>query len=398
MVIYTTSSNSRRALVGEGFDGVVRVSSGGYYATGFLLLGGRAVLTAAHLVETNSATASVEFETAQGFQTVGVSQILMHEQYSVDGNNDMALLWLDASAPVAAQRYELYRQANEVNQVFTMVGYGVSGTGTSGYVSSDSGSYLRLKASNRFDALADELKYFMGSNMAWTPADGTQLVADFDNGTRGNDALGLLMGIHDTGQGILEGVIAPGDSGGPAFINGQVAGLASYVASLSKLGAHPDVDSVTNSSFGEVAAWQRMSVYQQWIDQAIRARMMNAPSKPEQVQKTVVEGHSGTVLVYFLLTLNGLRTDPNLWLSVDFATRDGTALAGQDYLSVSGTATLYPDEDHAVIPVEVMGDGVPEPSEYFYLDVFNPVGANFEAGAVKLTAVRFISDDDGWWS
>lgn len=397
MVTSTTSYDSRRAWPGEAYDGVVRVSTGGYYASGVLLLGGRAVLTAAHLIKAGSTSISVEFETIQGKQTLQASWSQVHPQYSDLGGHDLALLWLDASAPAAAQRYELYRSGNEVGQNFTMVGYGASGTGSEGY-SAGSGS-TRMKAENRFDAMADVLKSLMGTTMGWTPPVGTQLMADFDNGTVAHDALGRLMGVDDLGQGVSEGLIAPGDSGGPAFIGSKLAGLASYVASLSLPNAHPDVDNVNNNStFGEVAAWQRVSAYQQWIDQGVRSRLLDAPSQPEQVQKTVVEGHVGTVLAYFLLSLNGLRTHPDKWLSVDFATRNGTALAGQDYLPVSGTVVIYPDEDHAVIPVEVIGDRVPEPLEYFYLDVFNPVGAAFENGAVKLTAVRLISDDDGWWS
>lgn len=399
MVTCGASQDSRRVLVGEGFDGVVRVSSGGHYASGVLLLGGHAVLTAAHLVQTWSAAASeamtVEFETAQGRQTRTVSQVQVHERHAQDGNHDVALLWLAQSAPVSAPRYALYREGDERGQVFTMVGYGLMGVGATGHEAND--AHERLKASNRFDALGDELKQVMGPLMGWSPAVGTQLLADFDNGASDHDALGMLMGVRDLGQGTSEGLIAPGDSGGPAFIDGRVAGLASYVTSLSQFGARPDVDTVTNSTFGEVAAWQRVSAHQQWIDQAVRSRMTDAPSRPEQVQKTVVEGHAGTVLVYFLLSLKGARTDPDRWLSVDFATRDGSAVAGEDYLAVRGTAVVYPDEDHAVIPVEVLGDGVPEPLESFYLDVFNPVGAVFEGGAVQLTAVRFISDDDGWW-
>ena len=398
MVTSITTSSSRRAFTGEGFDGVVRVTSGGFYASGVLLLGGRAVLTAAHLFASDSQAASVVFETTQGTQTVLASQIRVHEQYSSNGNNDLALLWLDGSATVAAQRYDLYRQTDELLQVFTMVGYGLSGSGALGYLDTGYANQLRYKATNRFDALADELKGYMGDTMAWTPVVDSQLVADFDSGASANDALGMLMGVYNKGQGILEGLIAPGDSGGPAFINATVAGLASYVASLSQLGAHPDVDAVTNSSYGEVAAWQRMSFYQKWIDQAIRARMTDAPQTIEQVKKTVTEGNSGTALVYFLLTLSGLRTDPDLWLSVDYTTRNGTALAGQDYLAVSGTAVIYPDEDHAVIAVEVLGDVVSEPDEFFYLDVFNPVGAVFPPGQVTLTAMRTIVDNDGVWA
>ena len=55
---------------------------------------------------------------------------------------------------------------------------------------------------------------------------------------------------------------------------------------------------------------------------------------------------------------------------------------------------LYPGESQAVIPVEIIGDTIPEANEFFFLDVFNPVGGSFGQDIIKLTAVRTIVDDD----
>ena len=113
------------------------------------------------------------------------------------------------------------------------------------------------------------------------------------------------------------------------------------------------------------------------------------------MQKVVAEGSSGTAYAYFLLQFTGVRSDASQSLSVDYATRDGSARAGSDYLAATGTLLLYPGEDQAVIPVEIIGDTVSEPDETFYLDVSNPVGGSFGAGVVKLTAMRTIVNDDG---
>ena len=75
------------------------------------------------------------------------------------------------------------------------VGYGNPGSGDTGTLTSYSGAPLRLKASTQFDA---------------------------DIGTLANDALGRLLNISGTGLGVNEGLIASGDSGGPAFINSQM--------------------------------------------------------------------------------------------------------------------------------------------------------------------------------
>lgn len=390
---YTDSRN--RADAGQGYDGVVRVSAGGFYGTGVLLFDGRAILTAAHLFDPGVTSATVHFETAAGQQTVSSLKVSIAPGYDSSGNHDLAIVWLSAAAPVAANRHDLYRDGDELGQTTTLVGYGLPGSGTEGALESYSGSPVRLKATNRFDADIGTLKSVLGSGMAWSPVYGSQLVADFDDGTTTRDALGKLIGVHNLGHGDGEGLIASGDSGGPAFIGNLVAGVASYTASLSRAGSSPDIDSESNSSFGEVAAWQRVSFYQQWIDQSLRANYQNAPSRPEDVTKAVAEGGSGTSLNYFLLQFTGMRSDPDQILSVDYATRNGSAKAGEDYLAVSGTLLLYPGETQAVIPVEIIGDGKAEADEIFYLDLTNPVGGSFGDGVVTLTAMRTILNDDG---
>jgi hypothetical protein len=393
---YTDTRN--RALPGTGFDGVVRVSVGGHYGTGALLYDGRAILTAAHLfANVGAASTSILFETSAGSQTLAVSEVKVLSTYdATQTNDDLALVWLSGSAPLSAERYSLYRSSDEIAQTLTMVGYGLPGTGLSGTLNSYSGSPLRLKATNQFDADASTLKSELGSVMGWTPTAGSQLIADFDNGTTAQDALGRLINRPGTGLGQDEGLVAPGDSGGPAFINGQLAGVASYTASLGYSSINPDIDTTTNSSYGEIAAWQRVSYYQQWIDQSVRAHYPNAPTKPADVQKAVNEGSSGSITnAYFLLQFTGVRSDPKQKLSVDFSTRNGTATAGQDYIPVKGTLVIYPNESQAVIPVEVIGDSAAEADEFFYLDVTNPVGGSFGDGVITLTAIRTIVNDDG---
>jgi secreted trypsin-like serine protease len=391
---YTDSRN--RAFTGEGYDGVVRVSAGAYYGSGVLLYDGRAVLTAAHLFSDGMTAATVHFETVAGSQSISSASVTVLPNYdALNVNHDLALVWLTGSAPVAAERYNLYRGGDEIGQSMTMVGYGMPGTGSAGVLDSYSDSPIRLKASNQFDADAADLKSALGSVMGWTPEAGSQVIADFDNGTTTQDALGRLMNRPGTGLGSDEGLISPGDSGGPAFINGQIAGVSSYRATLSTGTIAPDIDGAGNSSYGEIGFWQRVGYYQQWIDQSMRAQYQNAPTKAADVQKSVVEGYGGISYAYFLLQFTGVRSNSEQKLSVDYVTRDGTAKAGEDYLATRGTLILYPNEDQAVISVEIRGDSMVEPDETFYLDVFNAVGGSFGEGVVKLTATRTIINDDG---
>ena len=55
---------------------------------------------------------------------------------------------------------------------------------------------------------------------------------------------------------------AHGDSGGPTFLNGAVAGIHSFSFRVSS----SDVDDTLNQSFGEFSADVRLSEYADWID------------------------------------------------------------------------------------------------------------------------------------
>jgi secreted trypsin-like serine protease len=396
MVTLTRNPDRHKVLPNEGYDGVVQVLAGGFYGTGTLLYGGRAVLTSAHVLEDANAV-SVRMDTPDGRINLQASKYVLHPLFErANSNNDLALVWLNNPAPISAERSALFRDSNELGSAVTLVGYGLSGDGANGHVESGGAEPAKRLAENRFDTTGEALKADFGRGIIFDPLAGSQLIIDFDNGSSANDALGVLMGINNTGRGAAEGLIAPGDSGGPAFIADKVAGVATYLASLSRNGQSPDVNDTLDSSFGEIAGFQRVSFYQQWIDQSLRLMDPNAPTRPEDVITSVQEGNTSTQHVYFLLEFNGLRDDFEQWLSVDYTTRNGTATAGEDYLAVADTLILYPGETQAAIAVEVIGDTLPEPDETFYLDVFNPQGSSFGAGVAQLTAVRTISDDDGW--
>jgi len=395
---YSPYSSRYQAVTGLGYDGVVRIRVGDYYATGVLLSDGRSLLTAAHLytnVVNAVADTEIFFETITQNKTSSLAQsVTVHPDYSsVTTGADLAIIRLDDSAFIDAQRYSIYRNDNIENQLFTMVGYGKAGTGSEGSETSSSTPTRRM-ADNTIDGDIDLLNYYLGSALAWHAPDGTQFIADFDNGSYTNDAVGRLLNTAHIGVGSQEGLIASGDSGGPAFIDDKIAGIASYTASLSNGSVHPDIDSVNNSSYGEIAAWQKLSYYQEWIDEQQRAHYENAPTKAQDVKKEVDENDSGTAYAYFLLEFTGLRSYQSQILSVDYTTRDGTARADEDYIAISDTLILYPDQTQAVIAVEIIGDSYAEADEIFYLDLTNPIGGSFGDGAVMLSAMRTILNDD----
>lgn len=73
---------------------------------------------------------------------------------------------------------------------------------------------------------------------------------------------------------------------------------------------------------------------------------------------------------------------------VDYATEDGTALAGQDYTATAGTLTIDPGQTTGTISVPSTADGKPEPDEMFTVRLWNPRGAAVGNG----TAVGTIID------
>jgi hypothetical protein len=85
---------------------------------------------------------------------------------------------------------------------------------------------------------------------------------------------------------------------------------------------------------------------------------------------TITEGDSGTLTAIFTLTLSAPSGKP---VSVNFATADGSATAGSDYVARTlSTLTFLPGQTSRAIGVSVNGDFLPEGLETFYLNLTNP--------------------------
>jgi probable HAF family extracellular repeat protein len=93
---------------------------------------------------------------------------------------------------------------------------------------------------------------------------------------------------------------------------------------------------------------------------------------------TVTEGNTGTHAATFTVTLSTPSSQP---VSVTYATADDTAAAGSDYQATGGTLTFAPGETSKTISVPIIGDGLVESTEAFFLNL---------SGASSGTI------DDGW--
>lgn len=101
----------------------------------------------------------------------------------------------------------------------------------------------------------------------------------------------------------------------------------------------------------------------------------------------VAEGDTGTTVLTFTVELAGTTELP---VTVDHATEDGTATAGDDYAPVSGTLTFEPGDTSEEVAVLVNGDPTREPDETLALVLSGARGATVADG----TATGTIANDD----
>jgi uncharacterized repeat protein (TIGR01451 family) len=101
----------------------------------------------------------------------------------------------------------------------------------------------------------------------------------------------------------------------------------------------------------------------------------------------VVEGDAGETEAVFTVRLSGATAIP---ASVQFATANGTALAGSDYFSTNGTLTFAPGTNAQTVRVRVRGNTVNEPNETFFVNLSAPVDATI----ARAQGVGTITNDD----
>lgn len=253
------------------YTGVARLSItkpgiGTFGCTGSLLTGGLAVLTAAHCVAQGDSLIAGTSVTAN-FGALGSfasTNIVMFPTYSSATNvGDLALVFL--GGPVAgAQTYDIYRDTDEAGQIGDIAGFGRFGNGNQGSVNSGNG--VLRHGTNLIDYTASSTLF---------PANGSSavfLAFDFDNGTAAQNSLAIINAAYSNlGTGNSEVGAAPGDSGGPTFLNNRIAGVTSFGTCFgaTNCSTPPDVDTALNSTFGELFFNTRVSSYTSWIDQEL---------------------------------------------------------------------------------------------------------------------------------
>lgn len=99
---------------------------------------------------------------------------------------------------------------------------------------------------------------------------------------------------------------------------------------------------------------------------------------------TVAEDTPG----FATITVNNMGGSP---ASVDYATSDGTALAGIDYFPASGTLTFAPGQTSTNFSIVILDNALVDGDRTINLSLFNAVGANLGSAS---NAVLTITDDE----
>jgi hypothetical protein len=91
----------------------------------------------------------------------------------------------------------------------------------------------------------------------------------------------------------------------------------------------------------------------------------------------VTEGDAGNVNAVFTVSLSQASPLP---IAVSFATANGTATVGSDYVATSGILIFNPGETSKPITVQVIGDTVAEADETFVVNLTNAINATIADG------------------
>jgi hypothetical protein len=98
--------------------------------------------------------------------------------------------------------------------------------------------------------------------------------------------------------------------------------------------------------------------------------------------------NKATTLFTFTVSLSPAYDQP---VTVSYRTVDGTATAGSDYTSKSGTLTFAPGETAKTITIQVKGDNRRESDDTFYLELFNNSGNSL---LTRTRGIGTILNDD----
>jgi len=312
--LYANAGDNLRTGVGSIFIQFSTTAPGGFLCTASVI-GDHHVLTAAHCLRHNKPDGSPDvvtrlviilpsgvnyfIDTNAG---AGISYAVNPLYDAFVGSfgafapGDFAVLEVDQAFEADVERYELYRADDEFGQTTRHYGHGRSGTGNKGAVGGSDFFFARTGL-NMYE---QTLGAFFGPPFE-------QLLHDYDSGGLKHNAMdwwfspgicgpenpdnppwaqdgqcttfraGLFPDFK--GYGKLEVGIAPGDSGGPGFIDGKIAGVHSFGFTHFCTGITngTDFSCGLDSSYGEMSGDARVSAHVDWIDGVVAGDIPTTP-------------------------------------------------------------------------------------------------------------------------
>ncbi|NIP52546.1 MAG: hypothetical protein GWN61_15500, partial [candidate division Zixibacteria bacterium] len=132
-------------------------------------------------------------------------------------------------------------------------------------------------------------------------------------------------------------------------------------------------------------------VYFTPVTQSVGSELFSVRNYISVSNISVVEGDSGTTTANFKVRLLMKEAGD---VSVDYATVDGTATAGTDYISTSGTLTFPPGTTELTVSVPVEGDLIYEGDDETFSLVLSNVSASSEVLLLNDSAVATILEND----
>ena len=314
---YANAGPNLRNGVGSIFVEFAGIEGSGFLCTASAI-GDRHILTAAHcLRETGDTVSRIRFILSAGLATpiiIEGASFAVHPWfdfflpfYGAFAHGDVAVIELAENLPAGIEHYELYRDADEFDQTTRHYGHGMSGRGNRG-ATGDSSFFFARTGLNRYE---QTLEPFLGDGVA------DQLLYDFDSGGRKHNAMEWWFtsmwachpenadnpsraqdgqcttykdGSYPDFKGFrkLEVGIAPGDSGGPGFIDGKIAGIHSFGFTHGCEGVTngTDFNCSLDSSYGEMAGDTSVAYHQRFIDDVV-AGAFPSSLVPEAVPSAV---------------------------------------------------------------------------------------------------------------
>ena len=300
--LYTTldDPSNHEVPTSDPHDGVAKLiltrTDGTFGCSGTLANDGLHVITAAHCVADDFGnyiltSGSATFEGNSESITILIDPLnsLSHPNYDGDfiKGNDIAVLKLVSPTPLQVPGIPHATSDNSVSQVVDKNGYGWSGFLETGADPSTYPFGTERDGQNKYDAFADTMYLALGlkSNTDFMPQAIYQY--DSDDGDTEHDAFDFFFGISNLGLDIAEVISAPGDSGGPTILNGELVGVTSYGITLEFTRGPPPRTSdcttegkspILDSSCGEFAGDTRVSSYSNFIDSVLNTEPNNPPT------------------------------------------------------------------------------------------------------------------------